>query len=135
MLHSAPSTNFDSHEILIVHSENSPCHLQVKDDTITSSYLDKALFSDIVKYHHRSMGRHKTTVEWIVQGSNERENSATAVLDSLVQRGILGRESKLFGRRYPTLDSGEQILGSVNNVQTSLCTARLRSSRKKSFFS
>lgn len=79
--------------------------VKVKDATITSSYLDKALFSDIVKYHQKSMGRQKTTVEWIIQGSHERENAATAVLDSLVQRGILGRESKLFGRRYPTCNS------------------------------
>ena len=75
---------------------------------MTSSYLDKALFSDIVKYHNNSMGRKKTTVEWIIQGSHERENSATAVLDSLVRRGILGRESMLFGRKYPTLNSGRQ---------------------------
>ncbi|CAH3139200.1 unnamed protein product [Porites lobata] len=79
--------------------------VQVKDATMTSSYLDKALFSDIVKYHNNSMGRKKTTVEWIIQGSHERENSATAVLDSLVWRGILGRESMLFGRKYPTLNS------------------------------
>lgn len=75
---------------------------------MTSSYLDKALFSDIVKYHNNSMGQKKTTVEWIIQGSHERENSATAVLDSLVRRGILGRESMLFGRKYPTLNSGMQ---------------------------
>lgn len=83
-------------------------YAQVKDATMTSSYLDKALFSDIVKYHNNSMGRKKTTVEWIIQGSHERENSATAVLDSLVRRGILGRESMLFGRKYPTLNSGRQ---------------------------
>ena len=83
-------------------------YAQVKDATMTSSYLDKALFSDIVKYHNNSMGRKKTTVEWIIQGSHERENSATAVLDSLVRRGILGRESMLCGRKYPTLNSGRQ---------------------------
>ena len=52
------------------------------------------------------MGKPRTIVEWIIQGSYERENSATIVLDSLVLHGILKRESKLFGRRYPTVDPG-----------------------------
>lgn len=91
-------------------------YAQVKDATMTSSYLDKALFSDIVKYHNNSMGRKKTTVEWIIQGSHERENSATAVLDSLVRRGILGRESMLFGRKYPTLNSGRQSFVCIMNL-------------------
>ena len=97
-------------------------YLQVADATLTSSYLDKALFSDIVTYHHRSMGKQKTTVEWIIQGSNERENSAKVVLDSLVQRGILGRESKLFGRRYPTLDSGKNFVAWIGMI---ICHAHL----------
>lgn len=80
--------------------------LQVKDATFTGSYLDQALFSDMVKHHHRTNGKPRTIVEWIIHGSYERENSATLVLDSLVMHGILGRESKLFGRRYPTVDSG-----------------------------
>lgn len=44
-------------------------------------------------------------MEWIIHGSYERENSATIVLDSLVLHGILKRESKLFGRRYPIVDA------------------------------
>lgn len=76
---------------------------------LTGSYLDQALFSDIVKYHQRTINRPRTLVEWIIQGSYERENSATVVLDSLVQHGILTLESKLFGRRYPTVNSGMTI--------------------------
>ena len=72
--------------------------------------MDQALFSDIVKHHQRTNAKPRTIVEWIIQGSYERENSATVVLDSLVTRGILGRESKLFGRRYPTVDSGMAML-------------------------
>ena len=79
---------------------------KVKDDTLTESYLDKALFSDILTYAQRTSGRNKTAVEWIVQGSCEKENSPTVVLDSLVRLGILGRQSRLFGRRYPTLNPG-----------------------------
>lgn len=78
--------------------------------------MDQALFSDIVKHHQRTDGKPRTIVEWIIQGSYERENSATVVLDSLVIRGILGRESKLFGRRYPTVDSGMNIYFLINNI-------------------
>ncbi|KAL9976473.1 hypothetical protein ACROYT_G013780 [Oculina patagonica] len=92
--------------------------VKVKDATLTGSYLDQALFSDIVKHHQRTDGKPRTIVEWIIQGSYERENSATVVLDSLVIRGILGRESKLFGRRYPTVDSEPQrkLLDEIRKV-------------------
>ena len=83
--------------------------LQVKDVSLTGSYLDQTIFSDIVKHHHKTNGKPRTIVEWIIHGSYERENSATLVLNSLVMRGILARESKLFGRRYPTVDSGMTI--------------------------
>ena len=90
--------------------------MQVKDATLTGSYLDQALFSDMVKHHHKTNGKPRTIVEWIIHGSYERENSATLVLDSLVMRGILGRESKLFGRRYPTVDSGMTIIHCLINI-------------------
>ena len=70
----------------------------------------------MVKHHHKTNGKPRTIVEWIIHGSYERENSATIVLDSLVMRGILGRESKLFGRRYPTIDSGMTIIHCLINI-------------------
>lgn len=79
--------------------------VKVKDTTLTGTYLDQALFLDIVKYHQAAKGKPRTIVEWIIHGSYERENSATIVLDSLVLHGILKRESKLFGRRYPIVDA------------------------------
>ena len=88
---------------------------QVKDSVLTGSYLDQALFSDMVKHHHKTNGKPRSIVEWLIHGSYERENSATLVLDSLVMRGILARESKLFGRRYPTADSGMTKHCLINN--------------------
>ena len=78
--------------------------------------MDQALFSDMIKHHHKTNGKPRTIVEWIIHGSYERENSATLVLNSLVMRGILGRESKLFGRRYPTVDSGMTIIHSLTKI-------------------
>lgn len=92
--------------------------MQVKDATLTGSYLDQALFSDMLKHHQRTNGRPRTIVEWIIHGSYERENSATVVLDSLVMRGILRRESKLLGRRYPTVDSGMTLHCLIANLCT-----------------
>lgn len=81
----------------------------MKDTTLTGTYLDQALFLDIVKNHQAAKGKPRTIVEWIIHGSYERENSATIVLDSLVLHGILKRESKLFGRRYPIVDASMRI--------------------------
>lgn len=79
--------------------------VKVKDVTITGTYLDQALFLDIVKHYEAAKGKPRTVVEWIIHGSYERKNSATIVLDSLVLHGILKRESKLFGRRYPIVNA------------------------------
>ena len=77
------------------------------DPTPTGTFLDDALFSDILEHHEDHPSGTKTIVEWMVQGDYRKpDNTATVVLESLVKDEILGRESKLFGRRYPLINSG-----------------------------
>lgn len=60
----------------------------------------------MVKYYYKINGKLRIIVEWIIYGFYERENFVILVLNSLVMRGILVRELKLFGRRYLIVDFG-----------------------------
>ena len=86
--------------------EHFSLYPQVADPNPTGTFLDDAIFSDILRHHQKDPERPRTAVEWIIQGDYKKENTATVVLESLVQAEILGRESKLFGRRYPMLNPG-----------------------------
>ena len=86
--------------------EHFSLYSQVADPNPTGTFLDDAIFSDILRHHQKDPERPRTAVEWIIQGDYKKENTATVVLESLVQAEILGRESKLFGRRYPMLNPG-----------------------------
>lgn len=60
----------------------------------------------MVKYYRKINGKLRIIVEWIIYGFYERENFVILVLNSLVMRGILVRELKLFGRKYLIVDFG-----------------------------
>lgn len=60
----------------------------------------------MVKYYYKINGKLRIIVEWIIYGFYERENFVILVLNSLVMRGILVRELKLFGRKYLIVDFG-----------------------------
>ena len=82
---------------------------QVVDPTPTKTYLDDALFSDLIDFDCRSIrpGKTKLVMDWLVAAAFKRVNCATITLDSLVHTRILDMEPTLFGRKYPLLDTGK----------------------------
>ena len=82
---------------------------QVVDPSPTQTYLDDALFSDLIEFDRRNIrpGKTKLVMDWLVLAAYKRVNCATIVLDSLVETGILDMEPTLFGRKYPLLDHGK----------------------------
>ena len=77
----------------------------------TQTYLDNALFSDLIDFDQRSIrsGKTRLVMDWLVTAAYKRVNCATVVLDSLVESGILDMEPTLFGRKYPLKQSGKII--------------------------
>ena len=85
---------------------------QVNDLAPTGTFLDKALFTKIAA--ERKKGCKRKLVAWIrdcITSWNYDNNVASVCLDSLVNRGILGKERKLAGFKtdYPTKNPGKSI--------------------------
>jgi hypothetical protein len=78
------------------------------DPSPTGTFLDKALFSDILYHHNAEPNKPRTLVEWILQGSCLNPTCATEVLESLVEAKIFGKTSVLFWKKYPTINPGNK---------------------------
>ena len=79
------------------------------DTAKTDSCLDTTGFSDMISRHKRGKVRKlKDYIEYCVIGDADK-NCVSVVLDSFVEKGIIGKESKWFGmkRTYPTKDKGK----------------------------
>ena len=85
---------------------------QVNDLSPTGTFLDKALFTKMAA--KRKKGYKKKLVAWIrdcITSWDYENNLASVCLDSLVKRGILGKERKMAGFKtdYPTKNPGKSI--------------------------
>ena len=94
----------------IYSSHSSVLFLQVNDLSLTGTFLDKALFSEIAA--KRKEGYNRKLVNWIrdcITAWDYDNNVASVCLDSLVNQGILGKERKMAGLKtdYPTKNPGE----------------------------
>jgi len=79
--------------------------VKVNDSSPTGTFLDKALFTKMVA--KRKEGYKQKLVFWIrdcITSWDYENNVASVCLDSLVKRGILGKERKMAGLKtdYPT---------------------------------
>ena len=84
----------------------------MKDSSPTGTYLDRALFNEIVEKHKQ--GRVREIEDWVrdcITTYNYENNVASVTLGNLVQRNILGKERALLGLRtdYPTKDPGKSL--------------------------
>ena len=81
---------------------------QVVDATKTCSVLDFAGFNEILRLHKE--GKTRELKEWIGRCVQRHPDNhcASVILDSFVEKGIIGKEDKWFGlkRVYPTKDKG-----------------------------
>ena len=83
---------------------------QVNDLSPTGTFLDKALFTKMAAESKK--GRKRKLVAWLRDCFSYRDydnNVASVCLDSLVKRGILGKERKMAGFKtdYPTKNLGK----------------------------
>ena len=86
---------------------------QVNDSSPTGTFLDKALFTKMAA--KRKEGYKQKLVFWIrdcITSWDYENNVASVCLDSLVKRGILGKERKMAGIKtdYPTKNPGKSLL-------------------------
>lgn len=62
----------------------------------------------MIKHEKENPGKRRTLMAWL--NSNVWKGSKTAAtitLNNLVERGILGKEDKFIGKRFPTLKPGK----------------------------
>lgn len=85
--------------------------VKVVDATKTNSFLDAAGFNEMLSAHKRN--KVKSLLDYIENCNvyTADMNCVSVVLDNFVEKGIVGKENKLFGltRKYPTKDKEPQI--------------------------
>ncbi|XP_032234021.2 uncharacterized protein LOC116616176 [Nematostella vectensis] len=77
-------------------------YVKVAEDKPCGTFLDKALFSSILRHHKANPDKPKTVNEWIIHGCSAFPTCVTEILESLVNMEILDKKDVLFWRKYPT---------------------------------
>ena len=84
---------------------------KVKDPTPTGTFLDKAIFNDMLEHHKKNPENPKKLKDWIMCGIQKfkaKNKCSTITLDSLVEKGILDKKESMFSIKYPTSLQGPE---------------------------
>ena len=84
---------------------------KLKDPTPTGTFLDKAIFNDMLEHHQKKPENPKKLKDWIMYGVQKckpKNKCSTITLDSLVEKGILDRKESTFSIKYPTSLQGPE---------------------------
>ena len=93
--------------------------MQANDRSPTGTFLDRALFNKIAEKSKE--GYKSKVVTWIrecITAWDYESNVPSVCLDSLVKKGILGKERKMAGLKtdYPTKNPGKPIFKAAHAV-------------------
>ena len=94
---------------------------KVKDPTPTGTFLDKAIFSDMLEHHQNKPENPKKLKDWImssVRWCKPKNKCSTITLDSLVEKGILEKKESIFSIKYPTSLQGpeKELADELNRI-------------------
>ena len=95
----------------------------MKNDSVTGTFLDDALFNKILEHHEKSFDKPKEVQHYIEKDIWKIKSDKTCAfitLASLVEQGILDQKKSLFRKKYPTVNPGELKTGHVSTLAIQL---------------